>query len=223
MSVAEVTGASGINRAAAYRILTTLERRGYVLRTHDEVRRYLLGPALRTLVRGATSLGDVLIAARPQLRRLWEEFGETVNLGAFSQRRVLYLDILESEQGLRTTVTVGTHDDLHSTALGKAILAALPPAEVRDLLTAGPLVRKTSRTLTSLARVVDDVELSRRARLCTRRSGERAGGALRRGSDPRSRRTACRRPQPVRPGMAHRRPDGRTGWRAPPGAVDRDR
>ena len=161
MSVAEVTGASGVNRAAAYRILTTLERRGYVLRTHDEVRRYLLGPALRSLVRGATSLGDVLIAARPQLRRLWEEFGETVNLGAFSQRRVLYLDILESGQGLRTTVTVGTHDDLHSTALGKAILAALPPAEVRDLLTAGPLVRKTARTLTSLASVVDDVELSR--------------------------------------------------------------
>ena len=44
MSVAEVTGASGVNRAASYRILTTLERRGYVLRTHDEVRRYLLGP-----------------------------------------------------------------------------------------------------------------------------------------------------------------------------------
>jgi len=161
MTVAEITEASGINRPAAYRILTTLERRGYVLRTPGDVRRYSLGPALRTLTRGAASPGAVLIAARPQLRRAWEEFGETANLGVFSQGRVLYLDILESEQGLRTTVTVGTHDDLHSTALGKAILAELPPAEVHELLTAQPLQRKTARTLTSVTSIVDDVETTR--------------------------------------------------------------
>lgn len=161
LTVAEITESSGINRPAAYRILTTLERRGYVLRTPGEVRRYSLGPALRALTRGATSPGAVLTAARPQLRHAWEEFGETVNLGVFSQGRVLYLDILESEQGLRTAVTVGTHDDLHSTALGKAILAALPPDEVRELLTGQPLLRKTARTLTSVASIVDDIEAGR--------------------------------------------------------------
>jgi IclR family acetate operon transcriptional repressor len=161
MSVAEVATSSNVNRAATYRILATLERRGYVLRLPDDVRRYSLGPALRALVRGAASPGDVLTAARPLLREVWEEFGETVNLGVFSQGRVLYLDILESGQGLRTTVTVGTHDELHSTALGKAMLAVLPPGEVRELLTAAPLSRKTASTLTSLASVLEDVELTR--------------------------------------------------------------
>lgn len=161
MSVADVAESSGVNRPAAYRILRTLERRGYAVRKPGDVRRYSLGPALRALTRAATSPGVLLTAARPQLRRAWEEFGETVNLGVYSYGRVLYLDILESEQGLRTAVTVGTHDDLHSTALGKAILAALDPDEVHELLTARPLVRKTARTLASVASIVDDVEVTR--------------------------------------------------------------
>src|SRR5690606_16068997 len=161
MTVAELAEASGVNKAAAYRILNTLERRGYAVRGADEVRRYSLGPALRTLVREAGSPGDLLTAARPYLRRLWEEFDETVNLGVLNGGRVLYLDILESDQGLRTTVSVGTHDELHSTALGKAMLAAMPASDARGMLVREDLVPKTPRTLTSVPELMREVERTR--------------------------------------------------------------
>lgn len=161
LTVAELAATSGVNKAAAYRILNTLERRGYVVRTTDEVRRYSLGPALRALARESHSPGDLLAAARPLLRRLWEEFDETVNLGVLSQGRVLYLDILESEQGLRTTVTVGSHDDLHSTALGKAMLSVLPVSDARKLLTHTDMVAKTPRTLTSVPELMREIERTR--------------------------------------------------------------
>jgi len=160
-TVADLATASGVNKAAAYRILNTLERRGYVVRVPDEVRRYSLGPAFRALARDAASPGDLLAAARPLLRRLWEEFDETVNLGVLSHGRVLYLEILESEQGLRTTVAVGTHDDLHSTALGKAMLAALPVSEARSLLQHADLVAKTPHTLTSVPDLMREIERTR--------------------------------------------------------------
>lgn len=150
LSVSELSAASGVNKAAAYRILNTLERRGYVVRGTDDVRHYSLGPALRALARDTQSPGDLLMAARPELQALWEEFGETVNLGVLSGERVLYLDILESDQGLRTTVLVGSHDDIHSTALGKAMLSVMPVSNARDLLTRTERVAKTPHTRTSL-------------------------------------------------------------------------
>ena len=158
MTVAEVSSASGVNKAAAYRILSTLERRAYVVRTPDEVRRYTLGPALRALSREVASPADLLLAARPRLRTLWEEYGETVNLGVLSDDRVLYLDIVESDQGLRTTVTVGAHDALHCTALGKAMLAALPSSEARALLARSARPAKTPRTLTGLQALTAELD-----------------------------------------------------------------
>ena len=161
MTVAEVATASAVNKAAAYRILSTLERRAYAVRSTDEVRRYALGPALRTLVRQGGSPGDLLTAARPLMRRLWQEFDETVNLGVLNGGRVLYLDILESDQGLRTTVSVGTHDELHCTALGKAILAAFPASDARAMLVRNDLLVKTPRTVTSVRDLMREVERTR--------------------------------------------------------------
>lgn len=162
-TVAELSTSAGLNKAAAYRILHTLERRGYVMRGVGDVRRYSLGPAFRSLTReNATSLG-LLVAARPVLNSLWEEYGETVNLGVMAQDRVLYLDILESEQGLRTTVTVGSVDHLHSTALGKAMLAALSDAEARRILAGTDRVARTDRTVTSIPKLLAELERVRAA------------------------------------------------------------
>ncbi len=161
MTVADLSAESGVNKAAAYRILNTLERRGYVVRGPDEVRRYMVGPALRSLAQESNSPGDLLVLARPCMRKLWEEFDETVNLGMMSNNQVLYLDILESEQGLRTTVSVGTHDDLHSTALGKAMLATLPTSQAKALLAAKPMESKTPHTITSIPELLRDLDIIR--------------------------------------------------------------
>ncbi len=161
MTVADLSNVAGINKAAAYRILNTLERRGYAVRGPDEIRKYTLGPALWSLTQDPSSPGDLLVLARPHMRQLWKEFDETVNLGIMSNERVLYLDIVESEQGLRTTVDVGTHDDLHSTALGKAMLATLPDAEVLRILKSKDLTAKTPHTLTSIPDILRDIEIAR--------------------------------------------------------------
>ncbi|HVR32252.1 MAG TPA: IclR family transcriptional regulator [Acidimicrobiia bacterium] len=161
VTVAELADSVGVNKAAAYRILNTLERRGYVVRGSGEVRRYTLGPALRALSKDDASPSALLVAARPRLRGLWDEFGETVNLGVLSNDRVLYLDILESDQGLRTTVDVGSHDAIHSTALGKVMLAALADADARAILARTDRVAKTPSTRTSIPDLLADIAATR--------------------------------------------------------------
>ncbi|MEU8270610.1 IclR family transcriptional regulator [Sphaerisporangium sp. NPDC049002] len=132
-TVAHLCQQTGITKPAAYRILKTLDQHGYVVR--DEVRReYSLGPALYGLSRAARNSTDLVRLARPAMQSLSEEFSETVNLGVVSHGQVLYLDALESVQRLRTTVQIALRDKVHTTALGKAILARLPEQEAREQL-----------------------------------------------------------------------------------------
>lgn len=133
MSVAELADAAGITRPAAYRILNTLRRRGYVM-TQADPSRYALGPAVYAYGVAIDRGGGLRALAGPALHALFGEFGETVNLGVPRGAEVLYVDIVESEHRLRTSMGVGDVDPMRSTAPGKAMLALLPDDEVRDVL-----------------------------------------------------------------------------------------
>jgi IclR family acetate operon transcriptional repressor len=159
-TVLELCAATAITKPTAYRILATLERRSYVAKT-GQVRRYALGPGLHGLTRSVRSTVDLIAAARPAMRALWDEFGETVNLGLLNNGRILYVDILESAAGLRTTVELGASDHAHSTALGKSILAGLDEAEALRALDGVELVRRTPRTIVDVGAFVQELAATR--------------------------------------------------------------
>jgi IclR family acetate operon transcriptional repressor len=143
---------TGVTKPAAYRILKTLDQRGYVVRD-EERREYSLGPALYGLSRAARNSTDLVRLARPTMQRLNDEFGETVNLGVISHGAVVYLDTIESAQRLRSTVQIALRDSLHSTALGKAILASLTERQALaqlDEATWKPLTPNTVMSLDDL-------------------------------------------------------------------------
>lgn len=160
-TVAEISAGAGVTKAAAYRILSTLERRGYVA-TYEKVRRYSIGPAFYSYVQAARAADRLLKVSRPIMRKVWEFSGETVNLGVLTHGGVQYLDIIESDQGLRATGEVGVLDALHSTALGKAIMARMPDTQRDELLAAAKLVSRTRHTVTDLGRLRESIQLAAR-------------------------------------------------------------
>jgi IclR family acetate operon transcriptional repressor len=149
LALAEITTRTTMSKASAFRVLNTLENRGYVSRD-DSTRKWALGPRLIALSSAVVSSLDLVRQARPVLMTLHHEFGETVNLVMPRADRALYVDIIESRQGLRTTARVGSEDPLFSTALGKAILAALPWAEAQQILGHAPREARTPRTIAEL-------------------------------------------------------------------------
>lgn len=161
LTAGELAKRATVSRPAAYRILNTLQRRGYVM-TRAGVRRYTLGPAMYAYSGALSRSGGLPMLGRPIMSRLAEEFGETVNIGVLGDGRVLYVDMLESGQRLRTTVGVGDTDGVHSTALGKAMIALLPNAELTTLLEQLDLVANTPSTITDTGKLLADLEVVRR-------------------------------------------------------------
>jgi DNA-binding IclR family transcriptional regulator len=131
-SLDQLVIASKLPRTTVHRILTDMVSRGYVDR-NDAVH-YTLGEKL--LVMGATvrrrlKLRDIVY---PQMIKLRDEFGETVNLGQLYRDSILYLEIVESEYPIRATGSLGILDPIQATAIGKAIMAWTPVAK-RPVLT----------------------------------------------------------------------------------------
>jgi DNA-binding IclR family transcriptional regulator len=158
LTLTELSNRAATNKVTVLRILANLEARGYVDR--DEFGRYSLGMRLLQLGLRKSAATDLRAIAHPVLRELRDRFDETVNLGIPDGAGILYIDILESSLGLRMAATVGARDDLHSTAIGKAIASSWngrQPARI-ELPALPP---KTGRTITSVDQFRRELEVVR--------------------------------------------------------------
>jgi IclR family acetate operon transcriptional repressor len=82
---------------------------------------------------------------------LRQETGETVNLGVVRRGRIVYEAILDGVHALRVNAAVGEEVPPHATAIGKSILAALPPERRAFFLDREPYQAFTERTITTHA------------------------------------------------------------------------
>jgi IclR family acetate operon transcriptional repressor len=137
----DVAKATQPPKSSAFRYLATLEARGYIERT--EAGNYTVGFALRS-----ERLDVLSQRVRPYLRRLRDQFGETVNFSMLDGGQVVYLQIAESPHSTRTAPRPGERDAIHSTALGKVLTAWRPAEYVLEILRRTGMPRRTDNTIT---------------------------------------------------------------------------
>lgn len=141
----DVMTAAAVPKSSTFRILAALIEQGFVRPEGDG--RYGTGPRLHglsALVRAAEPAGVDEV-----LRELRRQTGQTVHLALHTGETITCIRKLEADQPFRTASREGTRMPLHTTAIGKSVLALLPPEEVRALVASAGLPRRTPRTLTT--------------------------------------------------------------------------
>jgi DNA-binding IclR family transcriptional regulator len=156
MGLADLTRSVAMPKATVYRILTTLEGRGYLDRREDGS--YRMARKLFDLQRPVPIEQLLSQVAHPLLERLAEECKETVNLGILDAGEVVVIDTVESSQAVRMSSKVGNRRHLHTTALGKCFLAGLPQRELVRLVRLKGLPRLTPHTLTAKTALIAEVQ-----------------------------------------------------------------
>lgn len=157
LSLIELTELLNQPKSSTYRIILTLENRGYISR-NDEDGKYCLGYKQLVITKSLLERSSIRSAALQEMKKLSELFGDTINLGVLSEGGILYLEIIESTHALRMTDSVGSRSPFHATAMGKAIAAYLPEQVVEQLLEQYGLSRYTDRTITSFAQFKEELE-----------------------------------------------------------------
>ena len=152
----DLARSTGLPKSTVHRILQTLIDRDFA--AFDEVSGY--GPGPRMLGLAGRTLGDLdaSLAAEPVLRRLQELSSATVHMAVLAGDEAIYVRKLEGNKPYRMVSRVGMAIPLHCTAIGKALLAAMPDEEVVELMRRTGLARRTPRTITTPECLLDDLK-----------------------------------------------------------------
>jgi DNA-binding IclR family transcriptional regulator len=150
--IREIARELDLNPATVMRLVTTLQNTGY-LEKDLNTQRYMLGPML-------VKMGNLYAHHNPLpniAQRVFENYADRFDynfyLGVLKRFELVYLAVLDGRGPIQVVVEPGGSTSLHSTALGKVLLAAQDDDYIQAFLDANHLIAHTSRS------IVDPAEL----------------------------------------------------------------
>jgi IclR family acetate operon transcriptional repressor len=147
-----------LSKAAAYAILQTLLAHGFIVDFGEgSNRRYRLGMML-------ARLGDLAVAntvltdvALPELRQLTNDLGMTSRVAILDDGHAVVIGRVDAPGAVRFDAALGRRELPHCSAVGKAMLAALPASEAEAILNQFELPQRTPNTVTDLAALMQQL------------------------------------------------------------------
>lgn len=157
LTLTELSARLGSPISSCHALVRTLQARGYVYILDERKRVY---PTKRLLaIAQRIALNDpVLERIGPVLETLQHASGETVILGKRQGMSITYLDVLQGRQTIRYAASPGDTKPLHSSAIGKAMLGALPESELDRLVKRLALPAITPNTIATAAALAEDIK-----------------------------------------------------------------
>jgi DNA-binding IclR family transcriptional regulator len=146
LGVTELSKRLGLHKNNVFRLLATLEHRGYI-EQNPATENYRLGA--KTL-----QIGSIFIEqrecrrqARPILENLMAASGETAVVAVLRGNKVIYMDSVETDKTVRAVSRIGALLPAHCTSVGKVQLAELSPADIERLYPDQALLTLTDRSI----------------------------------------------------------------------------
>jgi IclR family acetate operon transcriptional repressor len=146
LGVTTIAKRAGLHKSTCFGLLHTLQRLGYI--QHDaENGLYSLG--LKAFELGQAYIGgmDLRSVTHPFLLQILEKSHETVHLVVPEGRRAVYIDKVEAPHAMTISSRIGQEASIHSTAVGKVLLAHMCEEDRAKVLSGG-LQRFTQQTIT---------------------------------------------------------------------------
>lgn len=156
--VTEVADHLGVPKSTVHNYLTTLEEAEYVLKEGNE---YRVG--IRFLELGAYARNEMQLyeIAKEEVEKLAAETGELGNLLIEEHGRGSYLHRARGDQAVKVEEHIGTRVYLHSTALGKSILAFMSEERRQAIIDRHGLPPSTENTTTDPEELAEELEVIR--------------------------------------------------------------
>jgi len=161
MTMTDIAQRASFPLSTTHRLLTTLQHERYV-RFDNEQSLWMMGVQAFIIGNAFVRSRDIIATSRPHMIGLMEKSGETVNLAVADQGECIYLAQVECRQMMRVQAKPGSRVPMHSSAVGKALLSAMPEAKARKFLFMRELERGTDKTVVDLKALCTEIEAVRR-------------------------------------------------------------
>lgn len=154
LTLTEIAETTKLPLSSCHRITATLVEGGFLSRGSD--RKYRVGTKLWTIAQHAPLSDRLRESALPTLARLYEETGENITLAVLDRGQALYVDRLVGERSVPTISRAGGHLPLHTTGVGKVLLAHQSQRYIDNYL-AQSLAKPTPQSITDPVALRNDL------------------------------------------------------------------
>jgi len=162
LGVTELSNRLNLHKNNIFRLLATLETKGYI--EQNKLREsYRLG--MKNLELGQTFIKQLGLVrpVKPFLKEIVKECNEMAHIGIVRQNSVVCLDVEESNQTVKVTNHVGLRLPIHCTAIGKAQIAYATEEELEKLGILDNMERFTPNTIVNKGEFIKQIkEVARR-------------------------------------------------------------
>lgn len=160
MSIQQLSSELDMNKSTVHRFLSSLHSMGYV--KQDPLNKhYSLTYKFLQLGREKNGHESLVSQVHPFMEKLLSATGESVHLAVIQDSKVVYIDQVESHNTIRVNVEIGKTFPAYSVGVGKAMLAFLPESELTDLYKDVLFVKLTEKTIDSLEKLQDELQIIR--------------------------------------------------------------
>lgn len=149
-----------LTRQTVHRLLKQLEALRFVQRDLDR-ERFVLGADFTRLALTAVTGNSAGSLGRAVMDRLVSSVRETCNVGVLDAHEVVYIDRVECDWPLRVQLAPGSRLPAYCTAIGKLLLAQLPPDRLQQYFRAVELKPLTPNTITDRRQFRDAMQAIR--------------------------------------------------------------
>lgn len=147
----DLSGALRLNKSTVHRILNSLICMGYV-RQDTESLKYSLSFKFCKISNQILAQNDMIDIARPHIKELAEQTGETVHLVQIDGTHAVYIDKVESPRNVvRLVSMVGKSIPLYCSGVGKAMLADMTDEQIRSVWEQSTIKKVTEYTVTDFS------------------------------------------------------------------------
>lgn len=153
--VTEIADELGHSKSTVHSHLQTLNEQRIIAKRRGE---YFLGMRFLKLAERARHQVGNYEVIKSEVESLSEEAGELAQFGIMEYDKIAYLCKIPSENAVQTVSDVGSYQPLHTTALGKSILAFLPQEEQTRIVRTTDLRSKTKNSIDNPDELMEELE-----------------------------------------------------------------
>jgi IclR family acetate operon transcriptional repressor len=161
IGLSQISAEVGLHSSTAFHLIQTLVSLGFLAQLPDS-RRYRIGPRIFTLAAGALDQTTLLALATPILERLSAATGYASHLAVRSKQDIVVIARTAATGLLQLAGHPGATRPAHATAIGKMLLATMPPDDLHRLLETLPLPPFTPHTITDARTLRGEIDEARR-------------------------------------------------------------
>ena len=146
ISISSLSNQTGMNISTVYRLLNTMMNKGYVKQNENDL--YCLGHYAYEIADMVHNSFDFKKYIHPFLDKLVEESNETSFFSILIDNKVVYLDQVESNNFLRTSINKKSKTAAYCTSAGKIMLSYLNEKSLYNYLENTDLIKYSQKTIT---------------------------------------------------------------------------